>query len=333
VDFRNGTRLNPCDKGSNVMTVRLDQVEYLLRRKAPGYRGAAGLRGQGDHNEARSQELERYHRSLLELSDEEVQRLADQERHAEAGEWHARAERMMFAEDRHVEGYEADYRHWGQLPLWSTEEAVSLCFGVEPGAADFAAGMPGLEYTDLGLQFADNHRKLRDLVGRAVQAGLIDDPVNPGEFLAWANRHHVAIPNRLAEIVDGQGMVIADCQGRYEKLLAEYADLARQHEEALEHHHELEGQCRTLRARIDDLEAVPRAEMEPNSPTYPPELDWALKAWTAAQGNRDEEMTAKQQIIDWLEPRGPQHNLSGEAIERIATVCNWNKRGGRRRHP
>jgi hypothetical protein len=125
---------------------------------------------------------------------------------------------------------------------------------------------------------------------------------------------------------------IADCQGRYEKLLAEYADLARQHEEALDHHRELEEQCRTLRARIEELEAVPRAEMDPNSPTYPPELDWALQAWTATQGSRDEEMTIKQQIIDWLLPR-PGHNLSSEALERIATVCNWNKRGGRRRHP
>lgn len=61
-----------------------------------------------------------------------------------------------------------------------------------------------------------------------------------------------------------------------------------------------------------------------DSPIYPPELDWALKAWkavSAAEGKGK----PKARIRKWLDENSL---LSNEAKERISTVANWDKTGG-----
>ena len=61
---------------------------------------------------------------------------------------------------------------------------------------------------------------------------------------------------------------------------------------------------------------------------YPSELDVAMQAWWALTKQRDSSSTVKQQLTAWLGKNYPK--LSDEARERIATICNWEKRGGRR---
>ena len=60
------------------------------------------------------------------------------------------------------------------------------------------------------------------------------------------------------------------------------------------------------------------------SPTYPPELDWALQAWRAVSATESKDKP-KARIKKWLDSNT---KLSNEAKERIATVANWNKAGG-----
>lgn len=68
---------------------------------------------------------------------------------------------------------------------------------------------------------------------------------------------------------------------------------------------------------------------DPDSETYPPELDIALQAWRAVTNQRDPSKAAKEQIREWLKKHYPK--LSKEARERIATVCNWERAGGRKK--
>ena len=62
-----------------------------------------------------------------------------------------------------------------------------------------------------------------------------------------------------------------------------------------------------------------------NSPTYPPELDWAWQAWQAISATTGKGKP-KERTRAWLKDNAP--NLSKDAIERIATVVNWDKLGG-----
>lgn len=61
------------------------------------------------------------------------------------------------------------------------------------------------------------------------------------------------------------------------------------------------------------------------SATYPPELDIALLAWKAVSAT-DGKGKPKLLIKAWLNINA--NHLSGEAKERIAVVCNWDRTGG-----
>lgn len=61
------------------------------------------------------------------------------------------------------------------------------------------------------------------------------------------------------------------------------------------------------------------------SPNYSPELDWALQAWQAISTTKGKGKP-KERTRAWLKDNAP--NLSKDAIERIATVVNWDKTGG-----
>ena len=69
---------------------------------------------------------------------------------------------------------------------------------------------------------------------------------------------------------------------------------------------------------------------DPDSATYPPELDIAFQAWRWASSNTNpESKSPKQLILGWLNEN--YSSLDTNAKERIATICNWNKKGGRTR--
>jgi len=97
-------------------------------------------------------------------------------------------------------------------------------------------------------------------------------------------------------------------------------------------------------------ETARRTGVEPSSPSlaeatvspyrdrtrilYTPELDAALSAWEAVTSNgisAPEGVAAKTALLEWLSKERP--NLTRDARERIATVANWNKRGGATRTP
>ena len=65
------------------------------------------------------------------------------------------------------------------------------------------------------------------------------------------------------------------------------------------------------------------------SETYPRELHIAVRAWRATHHQASDTETPKAQIRAWVKKYFP--DLSKEAVERIAIVCNWNKRGGQKK--
>jgi hypothetical protein len=66
---------------------------------------------------------------------------------------------------------------------------------------------------------------------------------------------------------------------------------------------------------------------DPDSSTYPAELDIAFQAWRATSTRPDSSKTPKEQIYAWVRKHYPE--TSKEAQQRIAIMCNWAPRGGR----
>jgi hypothetical protein len=65
------------------------------------------------------------------------------------------------------------------------------------------------------------------------------------------------------------------------------------------------------------------------SETYPLELHIAVKAWSVASRQTDSTDTPKELVREWVTKSFP--DLSKAAVERIAVVCNWEKKGGRKK--
>jgi hypothetical protein len=68
------------------------------------------------------------------------------------------------------------------------------------------------------------------------------------------------------------------------------------------------------------------AEFDPASDKYPPELDKAMQAWRYAVKNAAKRKPPKQLARDFLEQNYP--DMPNDAKDRIATVANWDKKGG-----
>ena len=87
-----------------------------------------------------------------------------------------------------------------------------------------------------------------------------------------------------------------------------------------------------LEEELEQLE-LPNARtgevFDEESETYPLELDIAVKAWRATSHQTGSADNPKEQVREWLTKWFPE--LSSAAIERIAVICNWEKRGGRKK--
>jgi hypothetical protein len=70
--------------------------------------------------------------------------------------------------------------------------------------------------------------------------------------------------------------------------------------------------------------------IDPIRETYPQELNAALQVWRAIGRNTDDDnAVTKLKVKEWLKTNKDKYRLSTNAINRIATVCNWNRNGGR----
>ena len=70
-------------------------------------------------------------------------------------------------------------------------------------------------------------------------------------------------------------------------------------------------------------------EFDEESETYPLELHIAVKAWSVASRQTGSTDTPKELVREWVTKWYPK--LSTAAVERIAVVCNWEKKGGRKK--
>ena len=313
-----------------------DPVEYLTHRKFPYYPEAIKCGGGRIPLGLRPiclSEIEAYQAELRATPPEELQALYEQEPADERREALAIAE-MEDRERFFNRSYaEADFTHWSTAAYcWTLDEAIALSFGKRPEVVNWESVK---RYVNVSL-FAVKYSKVRDLALRAKACKELCDPVLPSTFLAWARRMKIEVPAELVEQFEARGMVIADWKDMSDKLKAQ-SDVYKAATKTLfaakdKKIAELTQERDTLRVKTTELESLTWEGFDPDSDTYPPELDIAMLAWRAVTNSRDTNVTAKEQIERWLEAHYPERRtLSNEAKQRIAVICNWEKSGGRPR--
>ena len=138
------------------------------------------------------------HREKLNnCSDEEMVDLAEEERlmyTAFLGN-HVRDVLQEFAFFNRTES-EADFDHWGSMPYWTPEEAVSLLFGKEPTRVN----KESLNEVDGFSSFVNNYQWRLDQIVRAIEVGLMQEQITPESLVRWATQTGIEVPDELQEL-------------------------------------------------------------------------------------------------------------------------------------
>lgn len=211
-----------------IVVPKTDYVQFLIQRKFSELRrppstllikyGATNGITYGDDEiddfweppEAVLQDAEVYRQELLKLPPAEIKALYDVElekRNLEDDQ------RRFFSEPKAA----GDFEHWGRMELWSLDEAISLSFGKDPRIVFWSRIESILSYLS---PFVSKYHDLREIVGRAVLAKVLTNPVKPEVFVAWAEKNGIPLPEKLTEIVKNRGQETPDWQTRYDDLTA-----------------------------------------------------------------------------------------------------------------
>ena len=312
-----------------------DPIEYLVRRRFPDYRavmappvpGFSGMSMSGmtaEHRKERTALIEAFQEELLALTPEDLNARLAAEQAKERQELIDKTDREEIGRFFNRPSANADFSHWSKATYWTLDEAIALSFGKAPEVVKWENVRSHVGVSPFAFQYS----RVRDLAHRAKAWEQLYDPVLPTIYLAWARRTEIAVPEELIRMVESRGAVVGDWKDNYDKLKAQFDMLLADRDKITEVCKRLISERDVYKEQVATLEASPWKGFDPESPTYPPELDAAMQAWAAVSGNRDTSMTVKEQVADWVEPR---FKLSGEALQRIATVCNWEKDGGRRK--
>lgn len=312
-------------------------IEYLTRRKFPDWKAvqihpSLSNMGRGgvphDYRVTRLQEIQTYQAELKAKSADDLRVLYQQERAKEAQEHQAKAEREERQRFFSQPSAKADFVHWSKAAHWTLEEAIALSFGKNPEVVTLRRVQELINVSD----FAKRYAQIRDLALRAKAWNQLYDPVLPGIFLAWARRTEIEVPAELIEQVEKRGVVIADWKDNFEKLKEQFDILLSDRDKLGDICKRLIQERDELKGKIVELDDLAWEGFDPDSDTYPSELDFAMQAWRAVTNRPEADLTVKAQIESWLNQNYPdRRTLSQEARERIAVICNWAKSGGRRR--
>jgi hypothetical protein len=313
-----------------------DPIEYLVEKRFPNHElivrlppTISGFSRSGTITAAGKKQLseavEKYRSELRTKTPDELSALVSEAQAQEANTLRTKLEKEESERFFHRSYAAADFDHWSKATYWTLDEAVALAFGKSPDIVNWQNVQPLVNVSAFAKQFA----RVRDLVNRAKNWQQLYDPALPGFFLAWARRNEIAVPEELVKAVEERGIVIADWKDSFEKLKEQYDALLKDRDHIFAVCEKLAAQRDELHARVGGLEEQASLwQFDESAESYPSELDVAMQAWRAVSNQRNSTVTVKQQIVAWLSKNYPK--VSEEARERIATMCNWEKRGGRR---
>jgi len=85
---------------------------------------------------------------------------------------------------------DADLEFYSKAAWWTYEEAAALSFGKNPKTVNWTSIRPLLHDSS----FAQDYDRRRQLIKRAINAGQLENPIPPGDFLTWANQVGIPMP-------------------------------------------------------------------------------------------------------------------------------------------
>jgi hypothetical protein len=129
---------------------------------------------------------------MTSIEEQDIEAANDVKRQFEAvAYWHAPGK---FCE----EASQTTLKFWTNLSSWALAEAAILTENRDP--KEFIAPDIGKSLLEVGKN-VEHYRYVQDHIKRAIQAGELTDPVQPGIYVAWAQKRDLDFPEELANLV------------------------------------------------------------------------------------------------------------------------------------
>jgi hypothetical protein len=311
-------------------------IDFLVRLKFGPLRskdlGMNASFEQKQRFKARDEQAEQYRRELAAKPEMEILKMVSIEKEKQQKEFLENAQREEQERFYNQPWANADFDYWSKRTDWTLDEALALTFGKDPKVVNWER----VKSTTQLYPFSKQYELRRELLLSAARWKQLYDPVLPPFFIGWARRMDVPVPDGLIEAVEKRGQVVGDWKMLYDQAMT----VVRSQRETIEANtktlEQMQVAVRSLQREFEltkeSIEAE-RASMwggfDPDASDYPRELDIALTAWRAITNARKSVTNPKDSVFKWLEKNCDRKTLSAEARKRIATVCNWEKSGGR----
>lgn len=202
-------------------------LEYLARRQFPDYRALTAedtppfSRPNADLPSAeRSAEFQAWWERHAALPEEELERLVAAERRKEEEEQLAASAVAEKGRFYNRPDAAADFAYWAKMTYWTLDEATALSFGKSPEVVTYKRVEPYARSSINGTRkapFADEYLQRKELVNRAFAWRKLSDPVAPANFLRWAQRSELSLPEDLVKAIEASGQALVDWQDLHEK--------------------------------------------------------------------------------------------------------------------
>jgi hypothetical protein len=125
----------------------------------------------------------------------------------------------------HAFGTEADFEHYGRCAFLTAMEAVLLSLGKDPLVVTFELVRPHIGAS----LFANEYAKRLDLIERAILWGELGPRFTPLEFVTWAHKYKLLVPDAFVQRTFVRGEPIQYwhelCEALYARLLETEAAL------------------------------------------------------------------------------------------------------------
>jgi len=106
---------------------------------------------------------------------------------------------VMYEQDRarpfHRIGTEADFGHFGRCAFLTADEAAALSLGKDPRFVNWLSVQPYLGKSPFAFEYA----KRLDLLERAIVWQELPERFSPLQFLTWAHKYKVPVPEALIQ--------------------------------------------------------------------------------------------------------------------------------------
>jgi hypothetical protein len=263
-----------------VMPTRMEIIEDLIRRKFFLSQAGAQQHLSIDHllrqaTDAQRREALAYLAELLAKPWQVVMEVysADQdgdveEQEAEQGgdgdEEEARTEPEEQEPFLEMPYADADFGFWCKMPFWRLDEGAALLLGKAPDVVTHERVKPYIHVSSFAVEYS----RMRELVLRAHQYHELDFLVTPGDFIDWAKRTGIAIPEEFEAAVSARGQVV-NWKVRHDEVVAQASERAKRDGAAVERlNDEMEVLARQCTDLVDEIKATKAAlDAERTKPT------------------------------------------------------------------